>query len=263
MVSIETTNGLGFSEIHESAFEGCTSLSSIKFREPTITDSRPADAPFIVTSYDDDHNVKGYVSYPIEIHERAFYGCKSLNSIVLPNGIYTLNANAFSYCSSLKSVTIYNDCGFSWKSSYIFIESPIEEFITDNAPLFLIKKETSLKKVVSKVFSTIGSDWKDYKNLEELVSLSLDPPLIDDTFSSKQYLNVKVTVPTEALEAYRQADVWKNFWNLQGGATTGINTQTIKNGNNDTPIYDISGRIVTKTVKGQVYIKNGKKFIAQ
>lgn len=32
---------------------------------------------------------------------------------------------------------------------------------------------------------------------------------------------------------------------------------------NQTPVYDLSGRRVVKTVKGGLYIQNGKKFIAQ
>ena len=102
-------------------------------------------------------------------------------------------------------------------------------------------------------------------NLEELKSLSLEPPTLTGgrLFSSSQYLHLKVIVPTEALEAYQQADVWKNFWHLQGGATTGINVPTVDSNGVNAPIYDIGGRKVMETVKGQVYIKNGKKFIAR
>lgn len=48
-----------------------------------------------------------------------------------------------------------------------------------------------------------------------------------------------------------------------GGTTTGI-TNVIKNDvTPDAPIYDLSGRRVFTTVKGNIYLQQGRKFIAQ
>ena len=48
----------------------------------------------------------------------------------------------------------------------------------------------------------------------------------------------------------------------QGGNATGING--VETGvKSEAPIYDLSGRRVVKTVKGGLYIQNGRKFIAQ
>ena len=63
--------------IGESAFDGCSSLTSI-----TI--------PSCVTG----------------IGQRAFYGCSSLTSIDIPNSVTTIGNYAFGNCSSLTSVTI-------------------------------------------------------------------------------------------------------------------------------------------------------------
>lgn len=48
---------------------------------------------------------------------------------------------------------------------------------------------------------------------------------------------------------------------FNGKDVTGI--ESIKEENTDAPIYDLSGRRVVKTVKGGLYIQNGKKFIAR
>ena len=46
-----------------------------------------------------------------------------------------------------------------------------------------------------------------------------------------------------------------------GNTVTGINAATISNGENNAPIYDLSGRRVWAPVKGGLYIQNGKKLV--
>lgn len=46
-----------------------------------------------------------------------------------------------------------------------------------------------------------------------------------------------------------------------GNTVTGINAVTINNGENNAPIYDLSGRRVWAPVKGGLYIQNGKKLV--
>ena len=46
-----------------------------------------------------------------------------------------------------------------------------------------------------------------------------------------------------------------------GNTVTGINAATINKGENNAPIYDLSGRRVWAPVKGGLYIQNGKKLV--
>ena len=51
--------------------------------------------------------------------------------------------------------------------------------------------------------------------------------------------------------------------NFGNGMVTNINTAISAHGADSAPIYDLSGRRVQRTVKGSLYIKGGRKFMAQ
>ena len=70
-------DGKSVTSIGDSAFSGCSSLTSIEIQEG-------------VTS----------------IKDFAFNGCSSLTSIVIPEGVTSIESYAFAYCSSLTSIVI-------------------------------------------------------------------------------------------------------------------------------------------------------------
>lgn len=51
--------------------------------------------------------------------------------------------------------------------------------------------------------------------------------------------------------------------NFGDGTVTNINTAITEQNADNAPIYDLSGRRVQRTVKGSLYIKGGRKFMAQ
>lgn len=51
--------------------------------------------------------------------------------------------------------------------------------------------------------------------------------------------------------------------NFGDGTVTNINTAISAQSADSAPIYDLSGRRVQHTVKGSLYIKGGRKFMAQ
>lgn len=66
--------------------------------------------------------------------------------------------------------------------------------------------------------------------------------------ANKAYINAS---------AFSASAIALNF----GNTVTGINAATINNGENNAPIYDLSGRRVWAPVKGGLYIQNGKKLV--
>lgn len=110
------------------------------------------------------------------IDEYAFYGCSSLSVICLPQKVRKIPYFAFGYCKNLTGITLPKDI----------------EKIEDNA------------------FTLV--------NLSEVNSMNVNVPKCKGAavFDSNVYLNAELYVPQEALSAYQEADVWKNFLSISG-----------------------------------------------
>lgn len=113
--------------IGDHAFYGCSSLATVSIPSSV---TRVGARAFNNTAYynDSDNWVNGmlYVGdclietnqslsgkYAVKdetrvIADHAFFGCRKLTGIIVPGGVTSINEDAFSGCSSLKNVYIYN-----------------------------------------------------------------------------------------------------------------------------------------------------------
>ena len=113
----------GVTSIGDSAFEGCTSLTSITIPSSVTSIGAAAFAycwsltgitiPSSVTSIGDQafEGCRSLTSITIPssvtvIEVRAFYGCSSLTSVTISSGVRTIGDYAFYECKSLASITI-------------------------------------------------------------------------------------------------------------------------------------------------------------
>ena len=184
------------------------------------------------------------------IGQAAFSGCSSLTSVTIPNSVTTINDDAFSDCSSLTSVTIPN--------SVTTIEGKAFE------------ECTNLQKInIGNSVKTIGEyAFNKCTNITQISSEAVVPPTCESgVFTDINKSKCKLIVPKNSLDAYKQADQWKDFFLIEG-STTGI-TNTVYNKAGLADVYTIDGtkRLskastdeINALPKG-VYIVNGKKII--
>ena len=223
-------------EIEDCAFEGCRGLTSV-----TIPNS--------VT----------------EIGSYAFEGCSGLTSLTIPNSVTSIYGYAFCGCSGLTSVILGKSVTVIWKTAFKDCGDFVFEVLS-SAPLAELAKELNTKEVIfGKGFEESRmTHWSEWTSFEKIYAKDITPPMIGDSFSELQKKNLRVVVPTEALESYKAAPVWKDFVFLKGGAeTAAVEGVTTLTPDEYVPVYGLDGRRVKTTVPGHIYIKGGKKFVAQ
>lgn len=159
-----------------------------------------------------------------EIGYSAFYGCKSLKTIVLPESLtklgeyyygYSGNSSVgytFAYCTSLTSIVI--------PSKISAIRNGLFEGCTQ---LQHVTLGSGVKTIEKKVF-------ENCTNLKTLYVCATEPPKLEaqDIFSTTNYSNCTLYVPEGSVDTYKAADYWKNFTNIVGGIPTTPETEELK-----------------------------------
>ena len=177
----------GTTLIADGAFSGCSGLTSV-----TIPNS--------VTSI-------GY---------QAFYNCKALTSITIPNSVTSIGYQAFSGCSGLTSLSIPNSVtsignyAFSGCSGLTSLTIPNSVTSIGEYAFWGCSGLTSL--TIPNSVTSIGlCAFQDCYGVTSITCEANTPP-------DCQYFgfgDVIVYVPTNSVEAYKKADVWKDFSNIR------------------------------------------------
>lgn len=96
-----------------------------------------------------------------------------------------------------------------------------------------------------------------------LESKAMVPPIISD-FSQSQYIDLEPVVPAEAIDAYREAPVWKEFWNLRPMASVDEIDSPSKH---EIGRYDLQGRKIDDDYSGIAIVRysdgSTKKIVAK
>ena len=145
----------------------------------------------------------------VSIGNSAFLGCSSLVSIDIPDGVVSIGDYAFTECSSLTSVDIpdgvtsLGDGAFSYCSGL--------ESVTLGSRVETIGE-----------YAFYGCD-----NLAVIDCRAVLPPVCQTSTCFGDISNCTLSVPEGAEEAYKTADVWKEFFYeyfMRGGIKYGAQT---------------------------------------
>lgn len=207
----------GLTNISYGSFYGCNSLEKIVVSElNSVYDSRNNCNAIIETAT--DSLISGCMNTIIPedvvfIGHYAFGGNHGLKSIVIPDAVHTIGQGAFTGCRNLRSITI----GKGLKTLLRQAFGPFESYLTYPRPVY---------------------------RLNTIVFKGDTPPAFDNInssgFDALSQSYIQLVVPAGTCDAYKSADVWKDFSNITEGEGVaefeqdGICYHVVLGGNNAT-----------------------------
>lgn len=150
------------------------------------------------------------------IYDNEFYGCTGLKEVVIGDGVTSFGKYAFSGCSAIES--------FEFGAH---VETIGEEAFSDC---------TAMTKMISHnpIPPVCGTEALDDINKWECT----------------------LYVPDMAIDTYKAADQWKNFFFVENYIPTGIDSATVTDKEKtEVARYDMGGNRVTENYKGVVIIR--------
>lgn len=256
--------------VADKAFSGSDSLTSVTLPN-TIK-----DLPSNVFQY---CSLLTHVDLPdslTKIPSGCFFYCKSLEKVSIPDSVTVIDYSAFYGCSSFgpeftvrSNMTLLGDqaLGGCPKLKRVIIEDSENSLRTGWWPLsgdildylyvgrpFDTSTSADSIKVLELGASLKTNAFPRDNNFITIISDIEDPTLFDPEFTNATYLNVPLYVPVGKVDAYRQANGWKNFFDIRenNGEVNKIDNVAAAKKAGATMYYNLSGQAVAKDYKGVV-----------
>ena len=245
--------------IGESAFSGCSSLTSVTIPNSVTSIGRSAflycssltsiTIPNSVESikYATFWGCSSLTSVTIgnsvtSIGNRAFNGCSSLTSVTIPNSVTSIGDGTFSRCSGLSSVTIGNS-----------VTSIGESAFSGCSSLTSVTIPNSVTSIGEYAFSSCVELMHVYCYADKVPSTPFN------AFEDSHIEYTTLHVPAAFIDAYKAVKAWSGFKEivaLKDGDPSGLeNIRATENGDNT--IYDLSGKKMQNPAQG-IYVKNSR-----
>lgn len=196
-----------------------------------------------------------------EVPDGWFSQCTGLEEVTLGQNITRIGNRAFKNCEVMNSLTCYNiktigdEAFHSCKSivKWDFANCQLET-IGEGAFYW----NTSLKKVeLPATLKSIANDgFYSCEALEEITCLAVVPPTCGNknVFRYVDTSKCKLLVPQGSINAYKAANVWKDFFNIET-SLNGISADAEASAE----WFDLRGRSINKPRKGLNIIRQGGK----
>ena len=200
--------------------------------------------------YEGEVNIPSSVSFDGKeyrvtgIGNQTFYRCSALTSISIPDGVTSIGDHAFYDCSALTAITIPDNVTTIGRFCFSGC-SGLKSIIIPN----------SVIRIGGRTFEKCGE-------LKEITCLNPTPPTLDKSvFEGVSTSTCVLKVPEGSVDAYKAADQWKEFMNIEGVKISAIDAATTDADSDiNAPAYNMQGVKVNSNYKG-IVIRNGKKFL--
>ncbi len=215
----------------------------------------------------------------------ALYQCTGLTSVTIPNSVTSIGNSAFKYCSNLTSVTIPNSVKTIGKYAFrsceelpkVVIPNSVK-IISDYAfanceKLVSVEIPNSVNRIESGAFYACSDLRAIHSKIEDVYSVYMGKEA-GEVFSSVSKQKCTLYVPKGKVEDYKNAEQWKDFFNIKEDEITAIeftnesniaiyptNVQTgfiVENATQQTTleVFTITGKKVLSTA-----ITSNKQFV--
>ena len=224
------------------------------------------------------------------IGDYAFNGCSQLTSIELSNNLEYIGKWAFTICERLPSITIpesvrcIDQIAFYWCNRLTKVEINSNEVAARENEQFYTLRSCFGPQVKEFVFgeNVRKIAWIACSESENLTTVTISsnltciddsafhkctsladmycyaeqvPEMGKDVFVDSNYKNATLHVPASSVEAYRNAEQWKDFGNIvaltdEDPKPTGISTMEYAPMATNKAIYDLQGHQLAQPKKG-------------
>lgn len=278
LTNVEIPNSVTY--LGAEAFEGCTSLTSVglpnslthlgKGAFQNCTELTEVKIPSSVT----------------HIGACAFKECSRLWDVEVPNSVTSIGDSAF-YGSFVNSVDISNRltsfgvAAFNGGIGTLTINCDIEDPKKGTCGWFSVCYigEVIIGETVNRVGKcafydaeidhlTIGSnvqfiDSCAFENCafgDSVCVNAIVPPVCHDSAFGGYAKDCCIYVPQGTVEAYKSANVWKDFYNIEENPNVSALKSIAETDAPMVPLYDLLGRKVVATRPHGLYVRDGKRM---
>lgn len=183
------------------------------------------------------------------IPEGIFNSCYELERVTVPAGVTTIEMDAFQSCLKLKAIELPEGLTAILEDAFCSCVS-IKEIVLPSTMRFL------------------GGTCFNNTHISSVVCKSQLPP----TCAENQLAPGKVPlgslsayapvyIPAGSKQTYREAWGWNHFANLIETDFSGVDDIAADNADLSAPLYNVMGVKVDHPLPGNLYIRNGKKFV--
>ena len=146
----------------------------------------------------------------------SFYHSNNLTSLILPDGLTTVEDFALHYCLNLQTVYIPSSLTSIGESFLAFSkveDVKIPEGVTELNHQFLGKCSALKTLELPSTFTSHSGDFcKDCTTLQSVTCKAITPPALQsNAFENVILAGVTLKVPVASVSAYQNAPIWKDF----------------------------------------------------